>query len=163
MFTKQDIIIGNGSDTLLDMSNITDVVFNTKISQLDSEKPNDTFVAVKQNVWFINVDQNKTYSDVYDDNITINGGGQIAEVVGVSGGVIYHAMIGTKINYSVCNKNPIDGIAFSQNFKAGGEAYIDLGNSILSFRNMCDGKAHVVVSTGKYMTYSNKDISLNLN
>ena len=163
IFTKQDIIIGNGSDTLLDMSNITDVVFNNKISQLNSEKPDNAFVAVKQNVWFINVDQNKTYSNIYDDNITITGGGQIAEVKGASGGVIYHAMIETKINYSICAKNPVDGLAFSQNFKFGGEPYVDLGNSLLSFRNTCDGKAHVVVSTGKYMTYNNKDISLNLN
>ena len=163
MFTKQDIIIGNGSDTLMDMSNITDVVFNTKINQLNSEKPNNAFVAVKQNVWFINIGQNNTYSNLYDDNITISGGGQIAEVRGNSGGVIYHAMIETKINYSICNMNPIDGFAFSQNFKFGVEPYIDLGNSLLSFHEACDGKAHVVVSTGKYITYNNKDISLNLN
>ena len=163
VFTKQDIIIGNGSDTLLDMSNITDIVFNTKINQLNSEKPDDAFVAVKQNVWFINIDQNQTYSNVYDDNITISGGGQIAEVKGTSGGVIYHAMIEAKINYSICNMNPVDGLAFSQNFEIGGEPEIDLGNSLLSFHSTCDGKAHVVLSTGKYMTYNNKDISLDLN
>ncbi len=163
MLEKQDIIIGNGSDTLLDMSNITDVVFNTKVSQLNAEKPNDAFVAVKQNIWFINIGQNETYANVYDDNITISGGGQIAEVKGTSGGIIYHAMIETKINYSICNMNPIDGFAFLQNFKAGGEPYIDLGNSLLSFHNTCDGKAHVDISTGKYMTYNNKYISLNLN
>jgi hypothetical protein len=162
MFTGQDIIIGNGSDTLLNMSNITDVVFNTKINQLNSEKPNDAFVAVKQNVWFINIDQNQTWSDLYDDYITINGGGQIAEVKGSSGGVIYHAMIGTKINYSICSMNPIDGSAFLQNFKAGGRPYIDLGNSFLSFHNRCDGKVHVDISTGKYMTYNNKYILLGL-
>ena len=163
ILTKQDIIIGNASDTLLDMSNITDVVFNTKINQFNSEKPNNVFVAVKQNVWFINIDQNNTYSNVYDDNITVSGGGQIAEVKGASGGIIYHAMIDAKINYSICNKNPIDGLAFSQNFKFGGEPYIDLGNSLLSFHSNCDGKAHVDVSTGKYITYNNKNIPLNLN
>ncbi len=163
MFTKQDIIIGEGSDTLLNLSNITDVVFNTRINQLNSEKPNDAFVAVKQNIWFINIDQNKTYSNLYDDNIKVSGGGQIAEVKGTTGGVIYHAMIETKINYSICNNNPIDGFAFSQNFKAGGEPYIDLANFLLSFHNSCDGKAHMVISTGKYMIYNNKDISLNLN
>jgi hypothetical protein len=163
MFTKQDIIIGNGSDTLLDMSNITDIVFNNKMDQLNSDKPDNAFVAVKQNVWFINIDQNNTYSNVYDDNIKISGGGQITEVKGASGGIIYHAMIETKLNYSICHRNPIDGYAFSQNFKAGGEPYIDLGNSLLSFRNTCDGKAHVVLSTGKYVFYNNKDIPLNLN
>jgi hypothetical protein len=162
VFTKQDIIIGNGSDTLLDMSNITDIVFNSKINQLNSEKPENAFVAVKQNVWFINIDQQGTYSDVYDDSITINGGGQIAEARGSSGGILYHAMIGTKINYSICDMNPIDGIAFSQNFKFGGEPYIDLGNSLLSFHPTCDGKAHVVVSTGKYLMYNNKNVALNL-
>jgi hypothetical protein len=160
VFQKQDIIIGNGSDTLLDMSNITDIVFNSKIDQLNSDRPNDVFVAAKQNVWFINIDPNNTYSNVYDDNITINGGGQIAEVVGNSGGVIYHGMIDTKINYSICNQNPVSGFALSQNFKVGGEPYIDLGSSLLSFHNNCDGKVHVDISTGKYLNYFNKDISL---
>ena len=163
MFMKQDIIIGNGSDTLLDMSNITDVIFNSKIDRLNSERPDNVFVAVKQNVWFINIDQNGTYSNVYDDNITISGGGQIAEAKGASGGVIYHAMIETKLNYSICNINPIEGFALSQNFKVGGEPFIDLGNSLLSFHNTCDGKAHVDISTGKYVTYNNKYIPLNLN
>ncbi len=163
MFEKQDIIIGNGSDTLLDMSNITDIVFNTKVIQLNSEKPDDAFAAVKQNVWFMNIDQNNTYSNVYDDNITVTGGGQIVEVKGASGGIIYHAMIRTLINYSICNMNPISGFAFSQNFKFGDEPYIDLGNSLLSFHNTCDGKAHVDVSTGKYLSYNNKYITLNLN
>lgn len=162
ILVKQDIIIGNGSDTLLDMSNITDIVFNTRINQLNSEKPGDAFVAAKQNIWFINVDQNNTYSNLYDDNITVNGGGQIAEVKGSSGGVIYHAMIATKINYSSCSLNPVSGYALLQNFKFGGEPYFDLGNSLLSFHNTCNGKAHVDVSTGKYISCFNKDISLDL-
>jgi hypothetical protein len=163
LLTKQDIVIGNGSDTLLDMSNITDIVFNERVDRLNAERPDDAFVAVKQNVWFIDVDPKKTFSNLYDDGITINGGGQMAEVRGASGGIIYHAMIGTKLNYSLCNHNPVSGVAFSQNFKAGGEPYIDLGNSLLSFRSKCDGKAHVDLSTGKYIFYMNKDISLNLN
>jgi hypothetical protein len=161
MFEKQDIIVGNGSDTLLDMTNITDVIFNTKVNQLNSGKPDDAFVAVKQNVWFINIDQKNTYSNVYDDNITISGGGQIIEAKGAAGGIIYHAMIRTKINYSICDINPISGFAFSQNFKFGDEPYIDLGNSLLSFHNTCDGKAHVDASTGKYVGYNNKYITLN--
>jgi hypothetical protein len=163
MFEKQDIIVGNGSDTLLDMTNITDVVFNTKVNQLNSEEPNDAFVAVKQNVWFINIDQKNTYSNVYDDNITVNGGGQIVEAKGAAGGIMYHAMIGTKINYSICNMNPVSGFALTQNFKFGGEPYIDLGNSLLSFHNTCDGKAFVDVSTGKYLGYIHKYLTLNLN
>ena len=162
LFEKQDIILGNGSDTILDLSNITDPVFNTKMDHLNSIKPSDVFAAVKQNVWFINIDQNGTYSDMYDDNIIVTGGGQILEVRGASGGIIYHALINAKINYSVCSKNPISGFALSQNFKAGGEPYLDLGNSYLSFHRNCDGLVHVELSTGKYIRYNNKDIALEL-
>ena len=162
MFEKQDVIIGNGSDTLLDMSNITDIVFNSKVNQLNSDKPGDAFVAVKQNVWFININQNNTYSNVYDDDMTVSGGGQILEAKGASGGIIYHALINANINYSKCNMNPISGYALSQNFEAGGEPYIDLGNSLLSFHSSCDGMAHVDFSSGKYISYYGKYISLGL-
>ena len=72
-------------------------------------------------------------------------------------------IINTKVNYSVCTRNPISGNSLSQNFKAGGEPYIDLGGSFLSFHNSCDGKAHVDISTGKYISYNNKYITLNIN
>ena len=162
VYAKQDILIGNGSDTILNMGNITDFYYNSELERLNTEKPTDAFVAVKQNFWFVNIDQNNTYSNVYDDNITINGGGQIAEAYGSSGGVIYHAMINTKVNYAACNQNPISGNALLQNFKIGGAPLIDLGNYLLSFNNNCDGKAHVDISTGKYLNFFGKDISLNL-
>lgn len=162
MFAKQDIIMGNGSDTILDMSNITDIKFNAQMARLNNEKPTDAFVAVKQNVWFINVDQAQTSQNVYDDNITVNGGGQIAEVNGDSGGIVYHALIEAEVNYSICDKNPISGFGFSQNFKAGGELFVDLGNSLLSFHSSCDGNVHVDFSSGKYVAYNNKYISLGL-
>ena len=162
VFAKQNIIVGNGSDTILNLGDLTELKFNAEMDRLNEEKPNDAFAVVKQNVWFINVDQNNTFTDVYDDDITINGGGQIAEVNGTSGGIIYHAMINTRVNYSVCSQNPFDGYALSQNFKAG-DNFIDLGNSLLSFHNSCDGKAHVDLSTGKYLWYNGKNISLNLN
>ncbi|HEY4787303.1 MAG TPA: hypothetical protein VIH57_14690 [Bacteroidales bacterium] len=162
MFARQDIILGNGSDTILNTANISDLLFNTQLDRLNSGKPTDAFVAVKQNVWFINIDQANTLSNVYDDKITISGGGQIAEVKGETGGVIYHALIDAKINYSLCSKNPIDGFALSQNFKAGGQPIVDLGDSFLSFHNTCDGMAHVDFSSGKYVSYFGKNISLNI-
>ncbi len=162
IFAKQDIIVGSGSDTILNIGNMTDIAFDTEIGRLNSTKPGDSFVAAKQNVWFVDIDQNSTYSNVYDDDFIITGGGQIAEVIGESGGIIYHGMINTRINYTRCNLNPISGLALSQNFKAGGEPYVDLGNSLLSFDNNCDGKAHVEISTGKYLYYNGKDVSLNL-
>ena len=89
-------------------------------------------------------------------------GCQIVEVEGNSGGMVYHALINAKIKQSECGKNPISGYALSQNFKAGGELLIDLGNSYLSFHNTCDGMAHVEFSSGKYMGYNGKDVPLGL-
>jgi hypothetical protein len=161
VFADQDIILGNGSDTILDLSNITNIVFNYEMSRLDKEKQRDPFVVVKQNVWFINVDQRGTTANVMDDKITINGGGQIVEARSESGGIIYHALIDTKVDFSSCMLNPVSGNALSQNFKAGA-SFIDLGNSLLSFHGSCDGKAHVDLSTGKYLGYNGKEIPLNL-
>lgn len=162
MFAKQDIIIGNGSDTILNLSNISDFVFNAQMERLNTERATDVFVAVKQNVWMIDINQSNTDDNVYDDEITINGGGQIVEVAGATGGVIYHALIDAKVNYSLCSKNPVGGCALSQNFKTGGNVFLDLGNSYISFHNNCDGMGHIDFCSGKYITYNGKDIALNL-
>lgn len=161
VFADQDIIVGNGSDTILNLSNITNIVFNKEMDRLNKDKPTDPFAIVKQNVWFINIDQGGTPGNVMDDKITINGGGQIIEARSESGGIIYHALIDTKVDFSSCILNPVSGNALSQNFKAG-SSFIDLGNSFLSFHGSCDGKAHVDFSTGKYLGYNGKEISLNL-
>jgi len=162
VFAKQDIILGYGSDTILNTSNISDFIFNTQMDRLNTAKPTDPFVAIKQNFWMIEINQANTYANIYDDEITISGGGQIVEAAGETGGVVYHAMIDAKVNYSICSKNPISGCALSQNFKAGGNVFLDLGNSYISFHNDCDGQGHVDFSSGKYVFYNGKDISLNL-
>ena len=158
LFAEQDIIIGEGSDTLLNL-NLTNPQFNLEMNRLDTEQLNDAFVAVNQNVWFININQNNTMSDIYDDEFTINGGGQIVRVISASGGVLYHAMIGAKFIHNTCEINPIDGIGFIQNFKAGTK--LDLGHIFLNFHDKCDGKAYVEFATGKYLTSNHRNVNLN--
>jgi hypothetical protein len=162
ILAKQDVIISSGADTILDLSNMSSLLFNNELDRLNTTEPNDVNIAVKQNVWFVNIDRAGTYDNVYDDNFRITGGGQMVEMEGSSGGILYHAIIDAKYNYSVCPNNPTSGIAFTQNLKAGGEPAIDLGNSLLSFHSACDGMAHVDFSCGKYVTYNNKNIALNL-
>ena len=161
LFARQDIVLGYGSDTLLNLS-MSHPQFNSEMARLETEQPDDAFVAVHQNVWFVTVDQEGTSDNVYDDNIRINGGGQIAEVESVSGGIIYHSMIGTRYNYSLCPRNPVSGNAFTQNLKVDGVLFIDLGNFLLSFHSTCNGMVHVDVSTGKYWYYNGKDIDLGI-
>lgn len=161
LFAKEDFVIGNASSDAFLNLDLSGMQFQTEMDRLSTPVPSDAYVAIKQNVWFININQEETSNNVYDDVLTINGGGQILETDGKSG-VIYHAIIDTKVSYSVCTENPISGYGLSQNFKAGSEPYIDLGGSFLSFHNSCDGKAHVDVSTGKYVSYNNKYIALNI-
>lgn len=162
VFFKEDFVFDKTqSNTILDF-NLTTLQFNSKMANIAKESSSDPYVAVRQNFWVINIYQNGSYANIYDDDYYIAGGGQVAEVEGSSGGIIYHAIMDTRVNYSVCTKNPIHGFAFSQNLKANGNVSVDLGNSILSFHSNCDGMVHVDLSTGKYLGYNGKSISLGI-
>lgn len=160
VFAQQDIIIGEGQDTLINLS-MSRPLFNLETDRATHPPPDDVFAAVKQNVWFVKVDQNNTSSDIYDDTYEISGGGQLAEVSGSSGGIQYHALIESRFNFAHCERNPISGTGFIQNIKAGDG--IDLGHITLDFHNACDGQAYVEFATGKYLPYIRRDVNLNLN
>ncbi|MBA7530994.1 hypothetical protein ES705_23205 [subsurface metagenome] len=159
VFARQDIVIGEGSDTLLNLS-LSNPQFNLEIARLNEEQPDDVFAAVSQNIWFVNIDQNNT-STIYDDSFVVNGGGQIAEASSSSAGIQYHAMIETEFIYDQCSENPVRGDAFIQNLKVGSD--IDLGTIYLQFHDGCDGKAYVELSTGKYLKYLGRHVNLNFN
>ncbi len=159
LFAEQDIIIGEGSDTLLNLS-MSKPKFDLEQQRLNSSYPLDVFAAVSQKVWFMDIDRN-TLSNVYDDFYTVNGGGQVLEARSSSGGVLYHAMINTEFSFAGCEVNPTDGTAFIQNIKAG--STVDLGNITFNFHSNCDGKADVIVATGKYIGSNGKSINLNFN
>jgi len=160
IFAEQDILIGQGSDTLLNLS-MSKPRFNAELARANSSVPIDPFVAIKQNVWFLKINQNSTLSNVYDDSYEINGGGQILEAASNSGGILYHAMIETKFS-SACSTNPTSGLAFIQNVKASGSS-VDLGNITMNFHDTCDGKANVKIATGKYVSSNGKNILLGWN
>lgn len=157
VFARQDIVLGEGNDTLINLS-LSNPQFNLETDRLDDEQPNDVYIAVSQNVWFVTINQQNT-DYIYDDAYLVNGGGQIAEASSTEGGIQYHAMINTVFNYSECTLNPIRGDAFIQNLKAGDG--INLGNILISFHDHCDGKAYVDVATGDYLKYFGKQVNLN--
>lgn len=158
IFAEQDIVIGEGSDTLLNLS-LSKPSFNLELLRLNQGPSPDVFLAVKQNVWFISIDQKNTPSDLYDDVFTLNGGGQIVETSSNSGGILYHALIETKFCYNTCLLNPIAGTGFIQNVKASGSS-VDLGNITLDFHGACDGRASVKFATGKYIGTNGQNVSL---
>jgi len=161
VFAQEDILLGEGTDTLLDLS-LSKPKFDAALDRLNGTSSTNTFTAVTQNVWFISVDPKGTLSDLYDDVVTVNGGGQIVEANSTSGGILYHAMIGTVFCYSACASNPTAGTAFVQNFKASGSS-VDLGNFTMNFHSTCDGRADVLLATGKYAASTGKTIALGWN
>ena len=162
-FAQEDCVMGEGEDTIVNLEvGIAKMVIDIETDRMENEEePTDAFVAVKQNVWFVVVDKNSTASDIYDDTYYVNGGGQIAEITSVSGGIMYHAMIGAAFTPDECLLNPTSGVGFIQNLKVGTET--DLGHIFLNFHDKCDGKAYVEVSTGKYLTSNHKNVNLNFN
>lgn len=158
VFAEQDIVIGEGSDTILHLG-LSRIEFDAELDRLEANQPNDVFVAVKQNVWYINFDQRGTFSNVYDDAYIVNGGGQILEASNTAGGILYHALINTDYTFQSCQFNPSGGTAFIQNIKAG--EGIDLGNIVLDFHGACDGQAKVKFAIGKYLSANGREIDLN--
>jgi hypothetical protein len=161
IFVEQDIIVGQGQDTLINLS-LSKAKFDAILADpVYNSVSHDPFVAVKQNVWHIAVNQNSTPSNFYDDKFNVTGGGQIVEATSNSGGILYHAMIEANFSFANCALNPTSGIAFIQNLKAG--TTIDLGNITLDFHANCDGKAKVLAATGKYLGSNGKDVILGWN
>jgi hypothetical protein len=158
VFAQQDIIIGEGKDTIINL-NLSRPQFNIETSRAHAPVPTDAFVAVKQNIWFVKIDHNETNDDIYDDIYEINGGGQLAEVTNDLSGIQYHALIETKFNYAYCSKNPISGTGFIQNIMTGNG--VDLGHISLDFHNTCDGQAYVDFAIDSYFPYIGRDVNLN--
>ena len=161
LFAEQDIVIGEGSDTLLNLS-LSKPKFSTELTRLDAPHPSDVFTAISQKVWYLSIDQHSTLSNVDDDSYVLTGGGQIVEVKSNSGGILYHALIETNFSYTDCKLNPTSGDAFIQNVKASGSS-VDLGNITLQFHSTCDGRASVKLATGKYVGSNGKNILLGWN
>ena len=159
LFAEQDIVIGEGSDTLLHL-NMTNPQITLETERLNENPYGDAFAIIQQNVWFISVNQLGSCSDIHDDEYGITGGGQIAEASSNTGGVLYHAIIDASFIQSECSLNPLSGVGFIQNLKVGADT--DLGHLFLNFHERCDGKAYVEFATGKYLLFLHKDVNLNL-
>ncbi|MBN1185746.1 MAG: hypothetical protein JXB49_25920 [Bacteroidales bacterium] len=159
VFARQDIIIGEGSDTILSFS-MSNPQIQLEKERAEESQPTDVFAAVKQNVWFVNIDQNNTMADFYDDTYWMNGGGQIVEASSSSAGIIYHAMIEAKYNHSICDDNPYKGVSFIQNLRVGD--LVDIGTILMNFHDQCNGNVEVEAATGRYFKSSGKELDLGL-
>jgi hypothetical protein len=163
VFGKQDLMVGVLSDDFPDFS-ISAGVINYELTRLDeNSSPEDAYVAIGMKAWFTKINRNNTPSNIYDDEYTIDGGGQLFGDEANFSGTILHALLNTKFQYSNCKFNPSSGVGFIQNAGANDRGDTDFGHVFLDFHNSCDGRAHVKVATGKYLLSLDKNLDLNLN
>lgn len=159
VFASMDINLApeSISDKLLSF-NFSDNEINFEMSRILSfSQPEDLYVAVDENAWLIEINQQDTYDNPSDDVYSITGGGQLIEATNASAGVFQQAMMGVTIN-SECLKNPNTGFLLIQKAAVENEKFPETGAAILSFENSCDGKAYVDLGTGIYITSIGKKI-----
>ncbi len=159
VYASQDINFREENDTMLSID-LTTGEIDTELARLQLSAANDIYIAVEQDAWIIETNQDNTPNITADDDYMITGGGQLAKITSNTGGIYQQALLDCKVN-STCNRNPTSGYALLQDTKAG-ENDIKLGQALMRFHNSCDGKIYIEAATGNYVTYSGKTIDINL-
>ena len=158
VFAGNDININSDSESLLDLD-LSQGEIDFEISRIENERPNDLYVAVKQDAWFIDIDQKATEDYFADDSYWITGGGQIIEATSISGGIIQQAMLHVELNSS-CQRNPVSGYALIKNTSVEEKKIPELGTAIMKFHNYCDGLANIQIATGVYLKSNGRSVPL---
>lgn len=159
-FAGMDINLNQQSDALLEFNLLTQEI-ESEFARLDEERPEDVYVAVEQNAWFIEIDQKNTPDDLWDDSFTVTGGGQLAEVTDNTADVVQQAMVDVTLDQT-CTANPVNGLALVRKVDTEEDKFPELGTAILEFHRYCDGRADVLLATGAYIGSNGKSIRLNM-
>ena len=159
-FAGMDINLNKESDALLEF-NLQTQEIESEFARLENQRPEDVYVAVEQNAWFIEIDQNNTPEDLWDDTFIVTGGGQLAEVTDNTAEVIQQAMVDVTL-VQTCSANPVYGLALIRKINTEESTFPELGTAILQFHGNCDGKADVLLATGAYIGSNGKGIRLNM-
>ena len=159
-FAGMDINLNQQSDALIEFNLLTQEI-ESEFERLENQRPEDVYVAVEQNAWFIEIDQKNTPGDLWDDSFIITGGGQLAEVTDNTAEVVQQAMVDVTLKQT-CAANPINGHALVRIVNTEDEKFPELGTAILEFHGSCDGRADVLLATGAYIGSNGKSIRLNM-
>ncbi|UCG26948.1 MAG: hypothetical protein JSV24_08195 [Bacteroidales bacterium] len=160
VFAGMDINIGPNPLLPLELV-LTEGEINFELSRLETETPEDIYVAVDQHAYIIEIDQKDTPANLLDDVYTITGGGQLIEVVDDRAGIIQQALMAVEMNPD-CLFNPRNGYALIKTTGTGDNTLPELGTAILEFHTACDGTADITVATGVYIRSNGKSIPLGL-
>jgi hypothetical protein len=157
---SMDIQLNPDQDALLSI-NMTTLEIQTELLRLDEPRPTDVYVAVLQDAYFIDVNENLTPGNQEDDSYTITGGGQLITVNGSSAEITQQAMVGVCVS-SGCLSNPTEGMALMKVTGLENQGFPELGTAVFEFTSDCGGTARVYAATGMYVASNGKKIRFRL-
>jgi hypothetical protein len=157
---SMDIQLNPDQDALLSI-NMNTLEIQTELLRLDEPRPTDVYVAVLQDAYFIDVNENLTAGNPEDDSYTVTGGGQLITVNGSSAEIIQQAMVGVNVS-SGCLLNPSDGMALMKVTGLENQGFPELGTAVFEFTSDCSGTARVYAATGMYLGSNGKKVRFRL-
>jgi hypothetical protein len=154
---SQDIRFSPDQQSILQI-NLNTLQIESEFLRLDEElRPDDVYVAVLQNAYFIDINTHTT-STVTDDSYTVTGGGQLIEVAGNDAEIVQQAFFEVSISND-CTLNPLAGMALMKVVGLEDEGFPELGTTVLEFSDRCDGSAKVFAATGMYVGSNGRRVS----
>jgi hypothetical protein len=157
---SMDVKLNPDQESILQL-NLTTFEVESELLRLESTRPTDVYVAVTQDVYYINVNNNGTMDDPADDAYSVTGGGQLVEVANNSAEIMQQALVDVLVS-PACATNPLAGMALIKATGVESEGFPEMGTALLEFTDECDGTAHVFVATGMYVTSNGQEVSFHL-
>ena len=143
-----DISFNPDTEAILSL-NLTTLEVESELLRLGAPLPNDVYVAILQNAYFIEIQTNNTSNSLMDDEFTLTGGGQLVEVDGNAAEITQQAMVDLKV-VPGCLLNPVQGTALIKVTGLEAQGFPELGTAILDCESNCNGTARVLLATGMY-------------
>ncbi len=158
---SMDIQLNPDQDALLSL-NLNTMDVQSELFRLDEPRPDDVYVAVLEDAYFIDIYNNTTTGTLDDDSYKITGGGQLVEVAGSDAEITQQAMVDVTLSPD-CHLNPVSGMALMKVTGLEDQGFPELGTAVFEFHSSCGGTAGIYAATGMYVASNGESISFRLN
>jgi len=157
---SMDIQMNPDEDALLSI-NLNTLEVQSELFRLEAPVPNDVYIAVLEDAYFMDIENNSTAGNLADDKYTITGGGQLVKVNGNDAEITQQAMVDVAITPE-CQRNPVNGMALMKVTGLEDENFPELGTAVFEFHSSCSGTAGIYAATGMYLSSNGRNVPFEL-
>jgi hypothetical protein len=162
VFASEDV---NMDSSIIMNTTITPSFFASRFQGLPTPVT-DSSIAVHQQAW-ITYAKRQPQASLGSETYTLYGASQSIGLNPSATEVIQMVMLAVQMKPSVCRLNPLEstlssGYAMIRDLKINGNSDIEMGTTILSFKNACSGTATILLATGNYIAKTGSTVALNL-